>query len=235
MDEAMGEDYDLLLGRRTYEIFAAYWPFMDDGFARKFNAVDKYVAAGPETPLTRAGSHRLEGDLAEAVRALKANEGRDLLIQGSSEVIHTLLAHDLIDQLTLLTFPVILGSGKRLFDDGSQPRAWALTKTRQSTRGLWSAPTKGPFSRRRRARSGRRRPAKASWRGANGGRGRTGPNGSSMSGTAGPGPRPCPAAREGRRRRAGDSCSTARSHGRSCMALSIDRPGAGGQDCENSN
>ncbi|HKV55453.1 MAG TPA: dihydrofolate reductase family protein [Candidatus Binataceae bacterium] len=136
MDEAMGEDYDLLLGRRTYEIFAAYWPFMDDEIARKFNAVNKYVAAGPETPLTWAGSHRLEGDLAEAVRALKATEGRDLLIQGSSEVIHTLLAHDLIDRLTLLTYPVILGSGKRLFDAGSHPRAWALTKTRQSTTGV---------------------------------------------------------------------------------------------------
>jgi dihydrofolate reductase len=67
------------------------------------------------------------------VRALKATEGRDLLIQGSSEVIHTLLAHDLIDQLTLLTFPVILGSGKRLFDDGSQPRAWACQHRSEST------------------------------------------------------------------------------------------------------
>lgn len=91
---------------------------------------------GPGTPLTWAGSHRLGGDLAEAVRALKATEGRDLLIQGSSEVIHTLLAHDLIDQLTLLTFPVILGTGKRLFDAGAQPRKWGLTKTRQSTTGV---------------------------------------------------------------------------------------------------
>ncbi|MBU3971930.1 MAG: dihydrofolate reductase family protein, partial [Alphaproteobacteria bacterium] len=106
MGEAMGEDYDLLLGRRTYEIFAAYWPQMDDEIGRTFNAINKYVAAGPDTPLTWVHSHRLEGDLAEAVRTLKATEGRDLLIQGSSEVIHTLLAEDLIDQLTLLTFPV---------------------------------------------------------------------------------------------------------------------------------
>ena len=136
MDEAMGEDYDLLLGRRTYEIFAAYWPQVDDELGRTFNAVNKYVAAGPDTPMTWAHSLRLEGDLAEAVRALKATEGRDLLIQGSSEVIHTLLAHDLIDQLTLLTFPVILGAGKRLFDDGAHPRAWTLTKTRQSASGV---------------------------------------------------------------------------------------------------
>jgi dihydrofolate reductase len=136
MGEAMGEDYDLLLGRKTYEIFAAYWPFRDDEIGRTFNAIEKYVAAGPEAPLTWARSHRLEGDLAGAVRALKATEGRDLLIQGSSEVIHTLLAHDLIDQLTLLTFPVIFGAGKRVFDDQSQPRVWTLTKTRQSGSGV---------------------------------------------------------------------------------------------------
>lgn len=136
MDEAMGEDYDLLLGRRTYEIFAAFWPYADDEIARTFNSINKYVAAGPETPMTWAGSHRLEADLAGAVRALKATEGRDLLIQGSSEVIHALLAADLIDELTLLTFPVVLGRGKRLFDDGSRPHAWSMIRTRQSTTGV---------------------------------------------------------------------------------------------------
>jgi dihydrofolate reductase len=136
MGEAMGEDYDLLLGRRTYEIFAAYWPHMDGEMAGTFNAIDKYVAAGPDTPMTWAHSHRLEGNLPEAVRALKATGGRDLLIQGSSEVIHTLLAHDLIDQLTLLTFPVILGAGKRLFNTGANPGAWTLTKTRQAALGV---------------------------------------------------------------------------------------------------
>ncbi len=136
MDRAMGEDYDLLLGRRTYEIFAAFWPHMDDEIGRKFNAVDKYVAAGPDTPLDWAHSHRLVGDLAQAVRALKATDGRDLLIQGSSEVIHTLLATDLIDQLTILTFPVILGRGKRLFDADSRPHAWTLESSDTSTTGV---------------------------------------------------------------------------------------------------
>jgi dihydrofolate reductase len=136
MDRAMGEDYDLLLGRRTYEIFAAYWPHMDDEIGRKFNAVNKYVAAGPDAPLGWANSHRLEGDLADAVRALKATEGRDLLIQGSSEVIHTLLGNDLIDQLTILTFPVVLGHGKRLFDGGSQPHAWTLEHSDTSSTGV---------------------------------------------------------------------------------------------------
>jgi dihydrofolate reductase len=136
MDRAMGEDYDLLLGRCTYEIFAAFWPHQDDEIGRTFNAVNKYVAAGPETPLDWTHSHRLEGDLVEAVRALKASEGRDLLIQGSSELIHTLLAHDLIDQLTVLTFPVVLGEGRRLFDAGSRPHAWTLEHSDVSSTGV---------------------------------------------------------------------------------------------------
>ena len=139
MSEAMGEDYDLLLGRKTYEIFAAYWPHQDDEIGRTFTAVNKYVAAGPETPLDWANSHRLEGDLAEAVRGLKETGGRDLLIQGSSEVIHTLLAHDLIDQLTLLTFPLVLGRGKRLFDANARPHAWMLTSSGVSTTGVMVA------------------------------------------------------------------------------------------------
>ena len=137
MGQAMGEDYDLLLGRRTYEIFAAYWPHQDDEIGRAFNAVNKYVAAGPETPLDWAGSQRLEGDLAGAVRALKTTKGRDLLIQGSSEIIHALLAHDLIDQLTILTFPIVLGRGKRLFDDGARPHAWTLIEGEMTHAGVF--------------------------------------------------------------------------------------------------
>lgn len=136
MGEAMGEDYDLLLGRRTYEIFAAYWPHMDDEIGRTFNAINKYVVAGPDTPMTWAGSHRLEGEPAEAVARLKQSDGRDLLIQGSSKVIHALLAADLIDEMTVLTFPLVLGRGKRLFDDGSRANAWTMTMTRNSPTGV---------------------------------------------------------------------------------------------------
>ena len=136
MGEAMGEDYDLLLGRRTYEIFAAYWPTMDDEIGRTFNTINKYVAAGPETPLDWAGSHRLEGDVVEAVRALKATEGRDLLIQGSGELVHTLLGAGLIDALTTLTFPIMLGRGKRLFDGAASPRSWTLEKSVPSSTGV---------------------------------------------------------------------------------------------------
>ncbi|RZJ32350.1 MAG: dihydrofolate reductase [Brevundimonas sp.] len=136
MGAAMGQDYDLLLGRRTYEIFAAYWPSKDDEIGTAFNAINKYVVAGPETSLDWAHSHRLEGDPADAVRALKATEGRDLLIQGSGELVQTLLAHDLIDELTTLTFPVFLGRGKRLFDDQASPHAWTLVKTHSSESGV---------------------------------------------------------------------------------------------------
>ena len=136
MGEAMGENYDLLLGRRTYEIFAAYWPGMDDEIGRTFNAIEKYVVAGPGTPMTWARSHRLEGDAPEAVRALKQTDGRDLLIQGSSELIHALLASDLIDELTVLMFPLVLGRGKRLFDEGSRPHAWTMTETHHTPAGV---------------------------------------------------------------------------------------------------
>ncbi|GAA0636175.1 dihydrofolate reductase family protein [Brevundimonas lenta] len=136
MDHAMGQDYDLLLGRRTYEIFAAYWPGKDDAIGRKFDAITKYVAASPETPMTWKGSVRLEGDVADAVERLKAEDGPDLLIQGSSEVVHALLARNLIDRISLLTFPVILGTGKRFFDQTSAPAAFALTETRRSPSGV---------------------------------------------------------------------------------------------------
>ena len=136
MDRAMGENYDLLLGRRTYEIFAAYWPHQDDDIGRVFNAVNKYVVASPGTPTPWENSHLLEGEVAESVRALKQTEGRDLLIQGSSEVIHALLAADLIDQMTLLTFPLVLGEGKRLFDAGSRPRGWTPLGTETTGEGV---------------------------------------------------------------------------------------------------
>jgi dihydrofolate reductase len=136
MSEAMGEDYDLLLGRRTYEMMAAFWEYAEGEFARKLNAANKYVVARPDAPLTWTGSQRLEGDAAEAVAALKKTQGRPLVIQGSRKLIQPLLAADLIDEITTLVIPVVLGSGKRLFEDGARPRAWTLTKTRHSPKGV---------------------------------------------------------------------------------------------------
>jgi len=136
MDRAMGKRFDLLLGRKTYEIFAAFWPHQDDDIGRAFTSANKYVVASPGTPTPWANSHLLAGDVAGSVRALKQTEGRDLLIQGSSRVIHALLAADLIDQMTVLTFPVVLGAGKRLFDGGSSARAWTPENTQVTSKGV---------------------------------------------------------------------------------------------------
>lgn len=143
-DEAVGESmdaiftapFDLLLGRKTYEIFAAYWPYVADGLiAERFNAVTKYVATRTDRPLTWKNSQVLR-DAATEVARLKQQDGPVLLLQGSSELIQTLLAADLIDELRLLVFPVVLGSGKKLFANGARPVGWKLVEAKASTSGV---------------------------------------------------------------------------------------------------
>jgi dihydrofolate reductase len=125
-DVIMGE-YDLLLGRRTYDIFSAYWPYnQDNPIGERFQRINKYVLTHSDHPLEWDNSQRLSGDTAEAVAELKQSEGRDLLIQGSSTLYAPLLAAGLIDRLVLLVFPVILGRGKRIFDGSQQPGALKL-------------------------------------------------------------------------------------------------------------
>jgi len=110
-------DYDLLLGKTTYDIFAAYWPYNQEGpIGEKFQRIGKYVLTHSDEALTWHNSVKLSGDTAEAVRALKQTEGRDLLIQGSSTLYPPLLAAGLIDRLILMTYPVLLGRGKSIFD-----------------------------------------------------------------------------------------------------------------------
>lgn len=110
-------EYDLLLGKRTYDIFAAYWPYNQDHvIGERFQRINKYVLTHSQEPLSWDNSHQLHGDTAEAVATLKQSEGRDLLIQGSSTLYPPLLSARLIDQLMVMTFPLILGSGKRVFD-----------------------------------------------------------------------------------------------------------------------
>jgi dihydrofolate reductase len=122
----MGE-YDLLLGKRTYDIFAAYWPYnQDNPIGAKFQRIDKYVLTHSDERLEWDNSHRLSGGTAEAVAELKRSEGRDLLIQGSSTLYLPLLAAGLIDRLMLMTFPVLLGRGKRVFDGTEEPGALKL-------------------------------------------------------------------------------------------------------------
>ena len=122
----MGE-YDLLLGRRTYDIFAAYWPYnQDNPIGEKFQRINKYVLTHSDGPLEWDNSHHLSGDTASAVAELKRSDGRDLLIQGSSSLYVPLVSAGLIDRLVLMTFPVLLGEGKRIFDGSEKPGALKL-------------------------------------------------------------------------------------------------------------
>jgi len=144
-DEAMGATigdmfaapFDLLLGRRTYEIFAAHWPFIeDDPIADSFNAVTKFVATSSAEPLAWHNSVAIRGDVPAEIGRLKQEEGPNLLVQGSSVLVHALLAHGLVDELRLMIFPVLLGKGKRLFGDDSKPGALELVDSRTSTTGV---------------------------------------------------------------------------------------------------
>src|SRR5687767_563901 len=130
LDKLFGEPFDLLLGRRTYDIFAAFWPFAEgaeyDDIARAFNRVTKYVATRKGADLGWKGSVALR-DAAKDVAKLKREDGPALLTQGSTELVHSLLAADLVDEIRTFTFPVVLGKGKRLFDESSRPRAFELT------------------------------------------------------------------------------------------------------------
>jgi len=115
-------DYDLLLGRRTYDIFAGYWPYnRDNPIGERFQRINKYVLTHSGEPLEWENSSRLSGDTAAAVDKLKKTEGRDLLIQGSSTLYPPLLSVGLIDRLLVMTFPVLLGRGKSIFDGTQQP------------------------------------------------------------------------------------------------------------------
>jgi dihydrofolate reductase len=130
-------DYDLLLGKRTYDIFAAYWPDnQDNPIGEKFEHINKYVLTHSDEPLSWANSHKLSGDTAVAVAELKRSQGRDLLIQGSSTLYVPLLAAGLIDRLVLMTFPVLLGEGKRIFDGSEEPGTLKLTDHFVSDNGV---------------------------------------------------------------------------------------------------
>jgi dihydrofolate reductase len=134
--------FDLLLGRRTYEIFAAYWPFAEGGayddIAKTFNRVTKYVATRQGVDLTWKGSVALR-DAANDVARLRQDGGPALLTQGSTRLVHALLAADQVDEIRTFTFPVLLGKGKRLFDESSEPRAFELTHSAVSPHGVVAA------------------------------------------------------------------------------------------------
>ena len=142
LGKLFGEPFDLLLGRRTYDIFAAYWPYAEDGpaddIAKTFNRITKYVATRKGVDLKWQGSVALR-DAAKDVAKLKQEDGSVLVTQGSTELVHVLLAASLVDEIRTFTFPLLLGKGKRLFSGDSQPRAFKLTHSAVSPNGLIAA------------------------------------------------------------------------------------------------
>ncbi|TPM95132.1 dihydrofolate reductase family protein [Mesorhizobium sp. B2-1-3A] len=136
MEELFSKPFALLLGRRTYDIFAAYWPYQKDPIADAFNPATKYVATHRPDTLTWQNTQPLGPDIVAALRRLKQEDGPDLLIQGSGNLIQTLLANGLIDEIRLMIFPLLLGKGKRLFGDDAMPAAFRLARSRTSSTGV---------------------------------------------------------------------------------------------------
>jgi dihydrofolate reductase len=149
--EYFAKPFDLLLGRKTYEIFAAHWPYagdearadrggtpsgVDDPVASALNTAKKYVASRTLDKVEWNNSTLLEGDVADAVAQLKAEDGPQISVQGSGDLIQTLLEHDLVDEFRIWIFPVVVGSGKRLFGRGAVPAGMELVDSKTSSTGV---------------------------------------------------------------------------------------------------
>lgn len=140
MEDLFQRPFELLLGRRTYDVFAGFWPNVAPdsplrATADLFNRTTKYVATHRADALGWNHSRTLGPDAVAAVRALKQSDGPDLLTQGSSELVQQLLATDLVDELILIVVPILLGTGKRLFDERAQPTAFRLLSSTTSSKG----------------------------------------------------------------------------------------------------
>ncbi len=134
MQELFSQPFELLLGRRTYDIFAGYWPHIQPGssnsaIADLFNRVPKHVATHSPETLDWHNSHALQGNLADVIQALKQQDGTHLLTQGSGDLVRQLLAAGLVDELRLMIHPIVLGRGKRLFDEHAQASAFTLVNS----------------------------------------------------------------------------------------------------------
>jgi dihydrofolate reductase len=137
MDEATSKPFAMVLGRKTYDIMAAYWPHApEEAGAKTFNDATKYVASRRHPRLEWSNSVLIEGDAAERIAALKQEDGPELQVHGSGNLIQTLLRHNLVDQYRLWVFPVVVGSGKRLFAEGTIPSGLKLVDSKVSTTGV---------------------------------------------------------------------------------------------------
>jgi dihydrofolate reductase len=135
--ETIAGEFDLLLGRRTYQIWTAYWPnHGDDPIGKAFNKATKYVVTRTLDKLEWKTSKRLGVDVVGELRRLKASEGPELHVWGSSNLLQTLIAADLVDEYRLWVFPVLLGKGKRLFESGVPPRSLSLVATKSTPSGV---------------------------------------------------------------------------------------------------
>lgn len=139
VEQMFSKPFDLLLGRKTYDIFAAHWPHVgpEEPLGALFDKITKYVATrNTHFKPDWQNSQVLGADAVAALHELKAQDGPDLLTQGSSDFLQTLLAHDLVDQMYIMTFPIILGKGKKLFRDGVAPAAFGLSSSQASKSGV---------------------------------------------------------------------------------------------------
>jgi dihydrofolate reductase len=136
MGASFSKPFDLVLGRGTYEIFAAHWPHTDEPGAEQLNNATKNVASTTLKELDWQNSRLIEGDVPAGIRKLKEEDGPELQVHGSPGLIQTLLEHGLVDEFRLFIFPVVIGKGKRLFGDGTVPAGLRLTDSTTSTTGV---------------------------------------------------------------------------------------------------
>ena len=130
---------NLLLGRRTYEIFAAHWPYQHDAIAEIFNRINKYVVATTPIDLSWKNSMLINTDVVNTLQNIKKEEGPDLLVHGSGRLVQTLLSHHLVDELHTWTFPITLGTGKKLFAEGTPAAQWKMTHSLVTKNGVIAA------------------------------------------------------------------------------------------------
>jgi dihydrofolate reductase len=136
LDKIFSTPFDLLLGRRTYEIFSAHWPYQNDKIAEIFNRINKYVVATTPIDLSWKNTILINKDVVNELKKLKKQDGPDLLVHGSGRLVQTLLSNHLIDVLHTWIHPITLGKGKKLFEEGTQAQEWKLTESVVSTKGV---------------------------------------------------------------------------------------------------
>jgi dihydrofolate reductase len=136
IEKIFSKPFDLLLGRRTYEIFSAYWPYKQDEIGNLFNKIKKYVVGTTPVDLSWKGSIQISKNVVNELKKLKEQDGGDLVVHGSSRLMQTLLANHLVDELHTWIYPITLGKGKKLFEEGTQVHEWKLTSSEVSAKGV---------------------------------------------------------------------------------------------------